>query len=82
MEVLLDGEGSALVSGLQPGEPVFVLRGRDALAYPTINLYRQMVDGLFNADRDRDLMVTQAEFADYARRHSTHSGVAQLRFPD
>ena len=72
-------DGGAVVSGLDPGEPVFVLRGRDALAYPTINLYRQMVDGLFDADRDRGLMATQALFAAYARRSSNGQ---QLRFPD
>jgi hypothetical protein len=77
-----DSEGQTVVTGLLPGEPVFVLRARDAVALPLINLYRQMTDGLFDADRDRGLMVTQAEFTAFARRHSTHSGSAQLRFPD
>jgi len=81
MEVRLNGDGTATVTGLEQGEGLFALRQRDALAYPTINFYRMIADGLFDADRERGLTVVLAEFAAYAhRRQATEA--AQLRFPD
>jgi hypothetical protein len=41
----------AVVSGLRPGEPIFVLRAQDALALATINLWREMAYGLLDQAR-------------------------------
>lgn len=68
--------GSCLVSGLEPGEPIFVLRARDAVALPMLNLYRHMTDGMFDSARSDALSRLRREFQTFAEHSS------QLRFPD
>lgn len=46
-----EGDYGALTTGLLDGEPVFVLRAKDATTLAVLNLYRVMTEGLFEDDR-------------------------------
>ncbi len=50
-------ERVAVTTGLLAGEPVFVLRAKDATTLAVLNLYRVMTEGLFDDERAFTLEV-------------------------
>lgn len=63
------GRRAVLVTGLERDEPVFVLRGRDAIAMALLNQYRTMTEGLFDGDRALQLEADVQAFIDWRRAH-------------
>jgi len=61
------GSREAVVTGLKPGEPIFVLRAQDALALATINLWREMAYGLLDDDRAEAVEVDLHAFIEWRR---------------
>jgi len=74
-----DGGRQAHVAGLLEDEPVFVIRGRDAVGMAILNLYRSATEGLFEPDRAADLEEDVQAFVDWRR---SPAGQAALRDPD
>ena len=73
-------EGQAYaVAGLLPGEPIFVLRARDAHALPFLSLYAAGITqgDLFDAERSAKLRADIAAFAQWRRQNA-----ADVRDPD
>lgn len=77
-ELVATGRG-VLVTGLKEGEPVFVLRGQDAIAMGLLNLYRSMTEGLFDGERALALEADVQAFIDWRQ---TDVGRAALKDPD
>lgn len=71
------GTRNALVTGLEPGEPVFVFRARDAFALPLIIAYARSVEPLFGEARFEQLSRDIQAVADWRRENQ-----ALLRDPD
>lgn len=66
-------DGTArLVSELEPGEPIFVVRARDAFGLSTLNGYIAATDGLFSQEKMTSLYALREAFKNFG----------QLRFPD
>jgi hypothetical protein len=61
------GSREAVVTGLKPGEPIFVLRAQDALALATINLWREMAYGLLDDERAESVEVDLHAFIEWRR---------------
>jgi hypothetical protein len=61
------GSREAVVTGLKPGEPIFVLRAQDALALATINLWREMAYGLLDDERAEAVEVDLHAFIEWRR---------------
>ena len=68
---------AAVVTGLLDGEPVFVMRARDAASVMVVNHYRQVTEGLFNAERAAQLEADVQEMIDWR-----HENQALVRDPD
>ncbi len=65
------------VTGLEPGEPIFVLRGRDSLALQILMDYQTRIEAIPRRDRGK-LIQLQDIINDFVK----YGGTAQLRFPD
>ena len=65
------------VTGLEVGEPIFVLRGRDPLALRIIMDYEQQLNqlGILSGMKEALLQDLALDFVKYG-------ATAQLRFPD
>lgn len=72
-------ENDLIVTGLEPGEPVFVIRARDTLGLPMVALYAGMADQgeLFDAERRAGLRATIQEMIGWRR-----ANMALVRDPD
>lgn len=66
-----------LVSGLAPGEPIFVLRAADATAVAILSIYSTMVEGLFSDAKAIGLEEIRQAFVDWQRGHR-----ALVKLPD
>lgn len=62
-------EHGVLVDGLRQNEPIFVIRGNDALALVFLNHYLLMTDGAFSDDKTRELEAIRADFIEYQRSY-------------
>jgi len=73
------GARVAVVTGLEPDEPVFVLRARDALALNVVAQYSMLTTeaGLFSADRREGLHATLSALVDWRNQHAE-----RVRDPD
>lgn len=69
----------ALISGLEPDEPVFVVRARDALALGFVTQYaaQAAIGGLFDAERSEALAAEIQRIVEWRRAH-----VERVRDPD
>lgn len=76
---VITAPGNVLVTGLLEGEPVFVLRARDAIAMAVLNLYRSASEGLFDQERALSLEADVQAFIDWRQ---SPAGQAALRDPD
>lgn len=56
-----------MVTGLRPGEPVFVLRAQDAIAMSLLNQYRTQTEGLFEDERALALEEDIQKWIDWRR---------------
>lgn len=56
------GTRVGIVLGLRPSEPIFVLRGQDAIALATLNLWAQMSGGTLDLERAADLERARQDF--------------------
>jgi hypothetical protein len=56
---------SAVITGLRPGEPVFVIRAQDALGVAMINLWREMAYGLLDDARADQVEVDLQAFIEW-----------------
>lgn len=65
------------VTGLEVGEPIFVLRGRDSLALEAIFEYRARLKMLGLMDSHKEILLD-----DIAKDFVKYGATAQLRFPD
>lgn len=64
----VDGD-AVVVDGLADGEPIFAVRGNDALALVALNHYLLMTDGAFSDDKTRELEAIRDRFIRYQRAH-------------
>ena len=68
---------SVLVTGILRGEPVFVIRARDAQAVPILRAYEARVQPLFAPERASRLAE---DIASFERWQTQHAGI--VRDPD
>lgn len=70
-EQIVDDDGAilraAVVTGLRPDEPVFVLRAQDAIAMSLLNQYRTQTEGLFEDERALALEADIQKWIDWRR---------------
>ena len=65
------------VTGLEVGEPIFVLRGRDPLALQMLMEYRRQMENLEIMSGPKSILLN-----DLAKDFVKYGATAQLRFPD
>ncbi|KKM99433.1 hypothetical protein LCGC14_1148010 [marine sediment metagenome] len=70
-------ESHYTITGLEVGEPIFVLRGRDPLALQILMDYERSMDGLGILSE-----MKKALLQDLAKDFVKYGATAQLRFPD
>ncbi len=59
----------AVVDGLEPGEPIFVLRAKDASAVAFASLYRESAFALFDDERMQHLIDTIEAMVEWRRQN-------------
>lgn len=69
----------AVITGLEPDEPIFVVRARDALALGFVTQYaaQAAIGGLFDAERSESLAADVQRIVEWRRAH-----VERVRDPD
>lgn len=74
VQLSLDG-GVATIHGLHPGEPIFVLRGQDALALPSLINYHRSAQFVMPNNKAEELHDLISQFVEYQR-------IVRIKLPD